>query len=119
MFKGFVRSFVVENFDEVIESSLLLKEVSLGGLSGLFFQGEMHALVTSVLLRVARLASLDADSQPEPAHRELAQVKQSMGRSERNTVVAADVRRQVSFFKKPFKRGKSEIFPGRRKRFAT
>ena len=93
----------------------MLKEVSLGGLGGLFLQREVHAFVTPVLLRVTRFDSLDADSQPEPPHRELTQVEQSMGGSKRNTVVAADVRRQASFFKKPFKRGKSEIFPGRRK----
>jgi hypothetical protein len=117
--QGFVRSFVVKDFDEVIESGLLLKEVSGCGLGCLFFQRKMHALMTSVLLRVARLDSLDADPQPEPPHRKPAQVKQSMGRSERNTIVAADVRRQAAFFKKLFKHGKSKVLPGRGKSFTT
>ena len=114
-----MRPFLVENFDEVIEPSLLLKEVLHRGLRGLFLQREMHAFVTPVLLRVARFDPLDADSQPEPPHRELAQVKESVGRSKRNTVIAAAVRRQAAFFKKPFKYGKSKVFPRRRKHFAT
>lgn len=57
--QSLVRSFVVENFDEVIEPGLLLEQISRGGLGGLFFQSQMHALVTPVLLRVARLDPLE------------------------------------------------------------
>jgi hypothetical protein len=32
--QGFVRTFLVEDFDEVVEPSLLLKEVSSGRLGG-------------------------------------------------------------------------------------
>jgi hypothetical protein len=38
-----------------------LQEVAARGSSGLFFERQMHALVTSVLLRSARLDALDAD----------------------------------------------------------
>jgi hypothetical protein len=110
-----MRPLVVEDFDEIVELGLLLKKVASSGLGSLFLQSEMHALVTAVLLRMARLDPLNADAEPQPPDRQLAQVKQSMSRSERNTVVAADVRGQAAFFKKPFKYGKSKIFPGRRK----
>src|SRR5690349_18941187 len=79
----------------------------------------MHAFVTAVLLGMARLDALNADAQPEPPDRQLAQIKQGVRRSEWNAVVAANVRRQAAFFKKPFKHGKSEVFPGRRKSLAA
>jgi hypothetical protein len=51
-----VRTFVVEDLDELVEPSLLLQKIPSGQLSGLFLQCEMHAFVAAVLLRVTRLA---------------------------------------------------------------
>ena len=45
------------------------------GLGGFFLQSEMHALVTAVLLRMARLDPFNANPQAEPPDRELAQIE--------------------------------------------
>src|SRR5207302_10674546 len=88
--QGFMRTVVVEDLDEVIEASLLLQEVSRGRLGGFFLQGEMHALVTAVLLGMAGLDSFNSNSQPEPPDGELAQVEQGVCGSKGNAVVTAD-----------------------------
>ena len=79
---------------------LLLQEFAAGGLGGFFLQREMHAFVTAVLLRMAGLDALDANAQPQPPDRQLAQVEQSMRGSERHAVIAADVGGQAALFKK-------------------
>jgi hypothetical protein len=65
-----VRPLLVVLLDEVIEASLLLEKVFGGRFGVLFLQRQMHALMAPVLLRVSRLDALDADSQPQPPHRE-------------------------------------------------
>src|SRR6266404_1255722 len=75
----------------------------------------MHAFMAAILLRMARLDAFDANTQPEPPDRELAQVEQGVGGSEGNAVIAADVGRQAALLKKPFKHGKSVVFFGTRK----
>src|SRR5713226_3376247 len=75
----------------------------------------MHAFMAAVLLRMARLDALDANAQPEPPDRELAQVEQGVGGSEWNAIIAANVGRQAALLKKPFKHGKSVVFFGARK----
>lgn len=49
---------------EVIEPGLLLQEVVRSWLGSLLFQGQVHALMTPILLRVTRLDAFDA--KPEP-----------------------------------------------------
>jgi hypothetical protein len=51
-----VGSLIVVNPDEIIEAFLLLQEIERGGLGGFFFQSQMHAFVTPVLLGMAWLA---------------------------------------------------------------
>jgi hypothetical protein len=99
--QSFVGTFVVKDLDKFFEARLLLKKISGGRLGGLFLQGQMHALMTPVLLRMAGLDALNTDPQAEPPHRELAQVEQRMCGSERHTVIAADVGGQAALFKKP------------------
>ena len=69
----FVRAFVVEDLDELVEAGLLLQEIWSRRFGGFFFQGQMHALMTAILLRMARLDAFDADAEAQPPHGELAQ----------------------------------------------
>src|SRR3979409_1893498 len=78
----------------------------------------MHAFVAAVFLRMTKLYAFNADPQPEPPDRELAQVEQGVGGSEGNTVIAANVGRHAPLLKKPFKHGKSIDFFGGRKSLA-
>ena len=72
----------------------------------------MHVLMTAVLLRMTRLDPFNADSEAEPPDRELAQIKQSVSGSERNTVIAADVGGQAALLEKPLKHGECVCFFG-------
>jgi len=114
-----VGTFVVEDLDKFIEARLLLKKISGGRFGGLFLQGQMHAFMTTILLRMAGLDALNTDPQAEPPHRELAQVEQRLSGSERHTVIAADVGGQAALLKKPLKHSESVLFPGRRKGFTA
>jgi hypothetical protein len=42
---------------------LLLQKIGCGGFGGFFFQGQMHAFVTAVLLRMTWFDALDANAQ--------------------------------------------------------
>src|ERR1043166_5751946 len=53
-------------------------------------QGEVHALVATVLLRVTWLDPFDLDAEPEPPHRELAEAIESVWACKGNAVVGAD-----------------------------
>jgi len=74
--------------------------------------------MAAVLLRMARLDALDANAQPEPPDRQLAQVEQGVCGSEGHAIIATDVGRQAAFLKKPFKHGKSVVFFGGGESFA-
>jgi hypothetical protein len=50
----------------------------------------MHALVASVLLRLAGFDALDADPQPQLPHRQLAQAEESAATGKGDAVVGAD-----------------------------
>ena len=55
-----MRALLVEDFDEVVEPSLLLKEVSTGRLGGFLLQGEMAARVaTRTLASVSNIAAVN------------------------------------------------------------
>src|ERR1700730_3558187 len=61
------------------------------GRSGCFFiQREMHALVATVLLRVARLDALDGDAEAEPPHREFGEIEEAVRTGERHAIVGPD-----------------------------
>jgi transposase InsO family protein len=61
--EGFVRPFLVEFLYEIVEAGLLLETVRAGRPRGLFLQGQMHALMAAVLLRMAWLDALDGNAQ--------------------------------------------------------
>lgn len=105
--EGLMGSFSVSDLDEVVELALLLEEVG-GRRPGCFqLEGQMHALMAAVLLRVAGLDPLDLDAEPEPPDRELRQVEQGVGRSEGYAVVGPDRRRQATELLE------GPLFPGR------
>jgi hypothetical protein len=60
--KSFVRSFVVVDIDEFVEARLLLKEIRGSWFRSFFFQSEMHKFMTALLLGMARLDALDANT---------------------------------------------------------
>ena len=111
-----MRSFLVENLDELIEARLLLKEIRSRWFGSFFFQSEMHAFMPAVLLRMAGLDAFDADAQPKPPHGQLAQVEQRVSGSEGHAVVAADVGRQAALAKKSLKHSERITSPCRRAR---
>ena len=55
--QSFVRAFVVEDLDEIIEAGLLLQEVRGRRLGGFFLQGEMHAFMTAILLGITTVTN--------------------------------------------------------------
>jgi hypothetical protein len=73
--QGVMRSFAIELVNEVIELFLVLQRVYRRRAGRLFLEREMHALMATVLLRMARLDALDLNTEPEPPHRKLRQVK--------------------------------------------
>jgi hypothetical protein len=70
---------VIELLDEIIELALLLEEVGASGAGGLLLQRTMRALMTAVLLWMAGLKALDADTQSQPPDRELGKIEQPLG----------------------------------------
>ena len=50
----------------------------------------MHALVSTVLLRVAGFDAFDRSPEPEPPDRESGQVEESIGAREGDAIVGAD-----------------------------
>lgn len=89
-----MRPILVVNLDEVIKALLLLQEVEGGRFGGFLFQGQMHALVPAVLLRVAGLDALEADAESEPPDTEPGESEQSIAGGEGRAVVSPDRTRQ-------------------------
>ena|SRR5216684_7516869 len=111
-------SLIVVAVDEVIELGLLLQEVAAGRLGGLQLQGQMHAFVAAVLLRVAGLDALDLDTESEPPDRELAEAVERVGACEGNAVVGADGLRQAERLENCLEHGESIGFLGGGERLA-
>jgi hypothetical protein len=66
-----MRPFSIELTYEGIEAVLLLQAVKARRADSLLLEGEVHALVPTVLLGMARLDALDRNTKPEPPDREL------------------------------------------------
>jgi len=109
----------LKTFHEVIEAGLLRQKVVSGRLGGFFLQGEMHAFVATILLRMSRLDAFDGDAQAKPPDSEFAEVEQSMRGGEGHSVITANVGGQTALLKQPFKRGESVVFAGGGQRFAA
>jgi hypothetical protein len=61
--QSLMRPLVVEDLDKFVKAALLLQKICGGGFDGFFFQSEVHAFVTAVLLRMARLDALDTNAE--------------------------------------------------------
>jgi hypothetical protein len=70
-----------------IELGLLLQDIAARGTSRFLLQGQMHAFMPAVLLRMTGLDALDRDAQSQPPHRKPGELKQSMRRSEGDAIV--------------------------------
>ena len=64
--ESFVGTLMVEDRNEFVEPGLQLQEVGGRRLGGFFLQGEMHAFMVAILLRIARLDPLDANTEAKP-----------------------------------------------------
>jgi len=109
---GLMRALVVVAVDEVVEPLLLLQEVLSRRFGGLQLQGQVHALVASVLLGTPWFDALDRDAEPEPPHRELGEIEQRIGRSEGHAVISADGFGQAELLEDAFEGREGEGFLG-------
>jgi hypothetical protein len=82
--------FVIVFAHERIEASLLLQAVHPRRSRRLFFQGQKHALVATVLLRASWFDAFDGNAEPEPPDGELGEIEQAIWTGERNAVVGSD-----------------------------
>lgn len=85
-----VGPLVVVDGDEAIEPALLLPEVGRGRFGRFLLQGEVHALVSAILLRAAWLDALDLDAEAEPPDGQTAEAEQGIGAGEGAAVVGPD-----------------------------
>ena len=65
-----MRALVIKLFQEGIKLGLLLEQIRAGWACGFLFQGQVHALMPTVLLRMTRPDAFDTDAQAQPPHRE-------------------------------------------------
>jgi len=59
----FVWALVIEDVEKCVKARLLLKEVGGGGLGGFFFQREVQAFMTAVLVGMPWLDAFDANAE--------------------------------------------------------
>ena len=95
-----MRTLVVEATEETVEAPLLCEERWRRRARGLALQRQVHALVATVLLRLARLDALVTDAELEPPGGQARQTSRAGG-GERWAVVAAKCARQPEFAKDP------------------
>src|SRR5262245_60418507 len=95
-----VRPLIVELLSEGIEAPLLGGEIPRCRPRRLRFEGAVHPLVPSVLVRPSRLDKLRHDSQPNPPRGELRQPPEGL-RGERHAVVRPDPFRQTILLEHP------------------
>src|SRR5512138_3782604 len=113
-----MRSLVIELHTEMIELALLRTDRRSRWTGGLGFERAMHALVPSVLLRLAGLDELGQHAQAYPPCRQARQSRQRVGR-ERHPVVGANALRQAVLTEQPREHRLRQCNSGRLKRLAT
>lgn len=92
-------SFRIEFADKFIEPGLLLEGVSLWRPGGFFLEGQMHALMTAVLLGVAGFDTLNVNAEPEPPDRQRRKIVKPVGTGEGQTIIRTDRIGQPTLFK--------------------
>ncbi len=113
-----MRPFDIEFAHEVVETGLLLKAVEAWRACGFLLQGEVHALMAAVLLRLAGLDAFDGDAEAQPPDRELGEIEQGVWTGEGNAVVGADRLRQAALAKQSFEGRESGLLACRFQRLA-
>ena len=83
-------SFCVERVSEAVEAFLLGEAVAGWRSRGFLFEGQMHAFVLTVLLRMSGLDALDGDAEPEPPDGEFGEIGEAVRAGEREAVIASD-----------------------------
>jgi hypothetical protein len=63
----------------------------------------MHALMSAVLLRMARFYALDLDAEPEPPDREPAESEKGIGARTWSSIIGADRARQTELLESGLK----------------
>ena len=91
----------IEFIHEFVQARLLLQDVGARWAGRFLLQCQMHALVSAVLLRMARLEVLDDDAEPEPPDGEAREIVEPVRTGERNAAVAPDPQGQAAFLEQP------------------
>src|SRR5678816_3318968 len=91
-----MRPLAVEFLNEGVEARLLLQAIAAWRSGGFLLQGQVHALMAAILLRMAGFDALDGDAKAQPPDRECGEVEQGIGAGEGNAVVGADGERQTA-----------------------
>src|SRR5436305_6684221 len=104
----FVRPLLVVDAPKLVEAFLLGRPAPGRRTRRLLLQRPMHPFVPAILLRVARLNALQANSQLEPAHREARQASQRAGAGKRTAIVRPYRLRQPVLLKQPLEHRPSQ-----------
>ena len=108
-----MRPLGVELVDEGVEAFLLLDGVAGGWPGGMLLQGEVHALVSTVLLGVSGFDALEPQAEAEPPAGELGQIEEAVGACKGQAVVGADGVRQSALLEDALEGGDDGLFAGR------
>ncbi|MGY4625424.1 uncharacterized protein YndB with AHSA1/START domain [Bradyrhizobium sp. USDA 4486] len=99
----------IELVHEGIEALLLLQAVEARRPGGLLLEGEMHALVPAILLRMTWLDALDGDTEAEPPYRELGKIEQGVGTGKRHAIVGPNGKRQAALAEQALEGGHGRL----------
>src|SRR5438094_1924018 len=88
--ESLVRAYVIVVSAKLIESALLPPETLARRRAGRLLQRQVHPLVPTVLLGLARIDALESDSEARPPRRQLRETGRRRGRSKRLAVVRAN-----------------------------
>ena len=105
--------------DEFFEAVLRVQEVEAWGSCGFFFEGQVHAFMSAVLLGVTGLDAFDLEAESQPPDGESAESEQGMRTGEGDTVVGTDGGWQFEGFEGMFEHREGIGFFGGFKAFAS